>query len=121
MNWFKSLTNKFSDLFRPRYRAIFVDDLPDQLNRNRVYLVGDHGEPWQAAMVCPCGCSANIQLSLVPHDEPRWEASVGRRGTVSLYPSVWRTRGCYAHFFVREGKIAWARDSGRPFSHRPSQ
>ena len=42
-----------------------VDDLPDVLAPARLYLIGDPPRPWSAAMLCPCGCAATIQLSLV--------------------------------------------------------
>lgn len=36
-----------------------------------VYAVIEEGEPWQAAMLCPCGCKAQIHLSLLPGDRGR--------------------------------------------------
>ncbi|WP_436175778.1 DUF6527 family protein [Mesorhizobium sp. LjNodule214] len=63
-------------------------------------------------MICPCGCRARIQLSLVPRDKPSWKAEVGCAGVVTLKPSIWRVKDCRAHFFVRAGRIVWARDSG---------
>lgn len=112
MTWLKNLARWFGDRFLPRYRAQFVEDLPDQLSKHRVYLVGEQGEAWQAALLCPCGCDAHIQLSLVDRDDPSWRATVHRDGLVTLHPSIWRIKGCRAHFYVRRGRIAWARATG---------
>lgn len=83
-------------------------ELPDELHANTLYLVGD-SQPWQAALLCPCGCGAPIQLSLLPTDSPSWTVSSGRKG-VTLSPSIWRTDGCRAHFFVRDSHF-FVRDS----------
>lgn len=112
MKWLENLAEWFGDRFIPRYRAQFVEDLPDRLVKHRVYFVGEKEEAWQAALLCPCDCDALIQLSLVERDNPSWRATIDRRGLVTLHPSIWRTKGCRAHFFVRHGRIAWARDSG---------
>ena len=94
---------------RPGYATVVVDDFPDELQPNRIYLVGDPVLPWSAALQCPCGCSAPIQLSLVLHDTPNWRPRRHFWGSVSLYPSVWRKRGCRSHFFLRRGRIVWSR------------
>lgn len=86
-----------------------TEDFPERLNPDQVYLIGEDGNWWSAAMVCPCGCGATIQLSLIEKDRPRWRARVELSGTVTLHPSVWRTKGCKSHFFVRQGRIVWAR------------
>ena len=93
---------------RPGFATLTVDDLPDVLAPKRLYLVGEGACPWSAALLCPCGCEATIQLSLLPKDEPRWRAVRHFSGSVSLRPSVWRTRGCRSHFFLRRGRVVWA-------------
>ena len=89
-----------------------VDDLPGALEHARLYLVGDGPRPWSAAMLCPCGCGATIQLSLIARDNPSWHATRHLSGAVSLHPSVWRTRGCRSHFHLRRGHIVWSRSAG---------
>jgi hypothetical protein len=37
-----------------RYRAVFVDELPDTLEALALYAVGEQRRPWLAAMACPC-------------------------------------------------------------------
>ena len=112
MKWVRRLFDTVREWFRTGFQAICVPDLPDKIAPNIVYLVGDD-EPWQAAFLCPCGCRAIIQLSLVAEDKPSWSALLHPDQTVTLFPSVWRKRGCKAHFFVRRGRIVWTHDSGR--------
>lgn len=100
-------------LLRPRehstnpVRTIAVDELPDELQPNRLYLLGT--PPWSAAIVCPCGCQELIHLSLLPDDSPAWRLRLDGNALPSLAPSVWRTKGCQAHFFLRHGEIFWFR------------
>lgn len=107
--WWVSTLTKFRPL-----RAAHVDDPPDFLEQRFVYLVGDRPTPWSASMLCPCGCAATIQLSLLANDKPSWRANVSANGVVTLTPSVWRVKGCKSHFFVRRGRIVWARETRRP-------
>jgi Family of unknown function (DUF6527) len=89
------------------YRGERVDDLPDVLKPFTVYLAGDEGHLWAAAMVCPCGCGERIELNLLSQARPCWTAQRHPNGTVTLMPSVWRQKGCKSHFFVRNGRIDW--------------
>jgi hypothetical protein len=89
------------------WKSVRVDDLPDRLQKHRIYLIGEDGQVWQAAMLCPCGCAALIQLSVLPKSRPNWAVTPHADGTVSLHPSVWRTTGCRSHFFLRRGQIEW--------------
>jgi Family of unknown function (DUF6527) len=101
---------------RPRtakFAARHVDDLPEQLASGTVYLVGKKDWIWCAAMRCPCGCGDVIRMSLLPEDSPSWCVEEGRGGGVTLYPSVWRTKGCKSHFWLRRGRIHWALDLNR--------
>lgn len=86
-----------------------VEDLPDELETSTLYLVGQQQQPWSAALLCPCGCQAVIQLSLIQDDDPRWRVTFNADQTVTLHPSIWRIKGCRSHFFVRSNRIVWAR------------
>jgi len=93
-----------------------VEDAPDSVLPELVYLVGDvAARPWLAVFVCPCGCGEIVSLSLIRGDSPRWRARTHSDRTVTISPSIWRTRGCRSHFFIRRGKVVWAQgvvDSG---------
>jgi Family of unknown function (DUF6527) len=82
-------------------------ELPDTPKPKTVYLIGENEYLWIAGTVCPCGCGAFLQMALVPEGHPRWTATSHWDGTTSLYPSVWRQKGCRSHFFLRHGKVNW--------------
>jgi hypothetical protein len=106
MKWLSKLRRSIRNWLTPSLAASPVDNLPDTLEPRVLYLVGDE-TPWQAAMLCPCGCDAPIQLSLIPNDRPGWSYRLDGEGRVSLHPSVWRTSGCRAHFVVARNRIYW--------------
>lgn len=89
------------------FKTIYLDELPDELERDVVYLIGEKGFLWSAALLCPCKCGAVIQLNLLPDAEPCWRVNEHGDSTVSLAPSVWSRRGCGSHYFVRHGTIKW--------------
>jgi len=95
-------------VIRNRWRAESVDELPDTLKPQRLYLIGE-GVPWSAALVCPCGCGELIHLSLLEKDSPSWRIHLDVDELPTLQPSVWRTKGCRSHFFLRHGTIHWCR------------
>jgi hypothetical protein len=86
-----------------------AEELPESLQSRRLYLLGADA-PWSAAFVCPCGCREVIHVSLLQDDSPRWTISFDRDGYPSLSPSVWRTKGCRSHFFLRSGAIVWCQN-----------
>ena len=92
---------------KPR-RTVYLEELPDVLDARAVYVLGQGKHRWFAAMACPCGCGATVEVSLLADARPRWRLVEHRDGTVSLEPSVWRQIGCRSHFFLRRGLIQWA-------------
>lgn len=110
MNWIQKLLSELGAWWRNRrpYRLAFVEDQPDELRFGTLYLVGEPDAPWSAAMACPCGCGAEIRLSLIPTDKPRWRITRFDDGSFTLHPSIWRTKDCRAHFLLRRSRIVWA-------------
>ncbi len=102
------------------YKPMVTDDLPDNLDLATVYLIGE-GTPWSAALVCPCGCGATIQLSLIPNDDPRWKVKDHGNGRVSLHPSIWRTKGCESHFWLKNNRVVWALERRNQQKTQPRQ
>lgn len=94
---------------RRRLNLEVLEDPPDQLKRDTIYIIGEAHAPWCAALLCPCGCGADIRLSMVKDDSPSWSARVNANGDVTLYPSIWRTKGCESHFFIFRSRVVWAR------------
>lgn len=50
-------------LRQPPITSEYVDDVPDVLKPNTVYIVREDGEPWCLALLCPCGCGQTIHLN----------------------------------------------------------
>lgn len=91
-----------------RYRTVVIEDTPERFQPGHVYLVGEKGYFWCAAMLCPCGCQAIIQLNLLTSTRPAWRfVRHPRTGALTLRPSVWRTQGCRSHFLLRNGQVHW--------------
>lgn len=111
-NWaakiWRSLSNRGAKKRKPAvYRTEHFAELPEKLQNDRLYVIGNESFPWAVVMLCPCGCGAVIQLSLLETDSPRWRLAVDRKDLATLSPSVHRTKGCKSHFFLRAGQIAW--------------
>jgi hypothetical protein len=96
----------------PQFTSRRVERCPPVPEPNIVYVIGDDECSWGAALVCPCGCRAIIQLSLATDASPSWSVKDYRDGTFSLVPSVWRTKGCRSHFIIHRSRLLWC-DSDR--------
>ncbi|NES93778.1 MAG: hypothetical protein F6K32_00690 [Desertifilum sp. SIO1I2] len=92
-------------------RTIKVEELPNRLHPNCVYVAGEGAYLWFVAMLCPCGCRATLYLSLMPEGRPRWHLTEHKDGTITLHPSVWRTKDCRSHFFLQQGLIQWCKST----------
>lgn len=90
------------------FQTEHVLDVPDHLQPNRLYLVGDQRRPWVTVFLCPSGCGAAIELNLLPEARPCWRVLQSWDTTVTLTPSIDRMVGCRSHFWVRKGLIEWA-------------
>lgn len=97
--------------FFPPYRTVVANDwLPAELARRTVYIVREDGFNEQVALLCPCGCGQVLQMNLLPDERPCWCLKRNADGTVTLNPSVWRTKDCRSHFWLRNGRIRWCRE-----------
>ena len=91
------------------FRYEHVDEFPESLEANKLYVAGENGYFWAAAMLCPCGCGDVIELNLLKRAQPCWSVKEHPDGSASLMPSVWRRKGCRSHFYLRNGRIDWCR------------
>ena len=64
------------------------------------------GVPRSIVMKCPDGCGDVISVNLDARSGKAWRADV-RSNALSLYPSVWRSEGCKAHFIVWKNAVLW--------------
>lgn len=109
-NFISSIWQKVVNWWHPKHqllKTVHVEELPDQLTANAVYIAGQDGNLWYAAMVCPCGCAETIHISLYPDGHPKWRLTENPDDTISITPSVWRKVGCRSHFFIIHSKIIW--------------
>jgi hypothetical protein len=74
--------------------------LADELLRDGRAVVVDRGRPRSLVLGCPDECGSVLTVNLDPRAGKAWTLYnvAGRR--FSLYPSVWRTDGCRAHFII---------------------
>lgn len=103
----RKLSNWWSGLWTRPYRSVKIEELPDSLSKNTLYIAGEGPHLWFVAMICPCGCGEVLQMSLLRDARPCWNVSVDSKGVPTLYPSVWRHVGCKSHFFLTNGLIQW--------------
>ena len=94
------------------YQTIYTENVPETVEEWVLYIIGDKESYWCIKLKCPCGCGEEIQLSLLP-GKPIWNFNVHWNGSVTVAPSVWRSKGCLSHFFIVRGKVVWVNSRGR--------
>ena len=95
---------------RRRYRTEWVEDLPENVRRETVYVIGGRRHPFSAAIVCPRrACRQVIHLDLSSKVQKPWRLREHQDGSVTLRPSVHVTAmPCNCHYWFREGRVRWA-------------
>ncbi|MCS6115937.1 DUF6527 family protein [Shewanella baltica] len=99
----------FKRIFTKTYKVELVEDEPDNVDERIIYIVGDKDFYAIAIMLCPCGCKSKINLNLIHSDKPTWTIKFDNK-MPTIKPSIWRTVGCKSHFFLRSGKVVWAKN-----------
>jgi len=88
--------------------TVIEDDEVSTCPRSRDLILAREVETdWEVAMRCPCGCGDTLTLQVVPEAQPRWDIEVDSQNRPTLHPSVHRTTGCKAHFWLRRGRVVW--------------
>jgi hypothetical protein len=89
-----------------------ADEVPERLPRNGVALVGDADRTKWIVFDYPCRTGHRIMLNSDPGRRPHWALSGVRPLTIS--PSIdYRGSERRCHYFIRGGRIVWAKDSDR--------
>ena len=57
-------------------------------------------------IVCPDGCGDVLTINLDSRAGPAWRL-YNRKGSITLFPSVWCSSGCGAHFIIWRNAIVW--------------
>ncbi len=94
---------------RRPYRTEWVEDLPQDIQRDTVYVIGGRRHPFYAAVVCPRrACRQVIHLDLSPQVKKHWRLAEHDDGSISVAPSVHVTAmPCRCHYWFREGHVRW--------------
>lgn len=98
----------------PEFTFSRVDDIPDELKKGIIYIVGDNDYEWLIAMTCPCGCREQILLNTLKETKPCWSFVCYKNGNITLIPSVNRIRNCRSHFTITKGNIRWSNGNDYP-------
>lgn len=108
LNWFAALWAWITGSRRRPYRLVKVRGrFPTRLDARGVYVLFEDSEPWEARMICPCGCGEELDLNLLPDDHPTWSVKSDEQGRATVHPSIWRRIGCRSHFILHDGIIEW--------------
>ena len=88
-------------------RLQFVEFIPEQLEDAVLYVSQRYGT---ATHRCCCGCGCEVVTPIGPAD---WTLEV-TDGAATLFPSIgnW-SLPCRSHYFIRQGRVVWARDMSR--------
>jgi hypothetical protein len=84
-------------------------DVPDELPRHVVALVGAEGHLKWAIFECPCGRGHQLMLPLQPGSRPHWRFSETPSGP-ELHPSVDSMTAYRCHFLLLGGRVHWVED-----------
>jgi len=88
------------------YRFELQVDIPKQISRKKIYLIGKPEAKWVAIFQCPCGCGESVYLNLLSDARPCWHFwTVGKK--ISFHPSIWQKNGCKSHYFIKDGRVKW--------------
>ena len=98
------ISNKLRNIFpiTRGYRVRVIDDIPEDIQSEIVYIIGTPSNPQYAIFLCPCGCSRKVELNLNTSSRPCWSIKWHLTGTISFAPSIWRKQGCRSHFFFKK-------------------
>lgn len=84
----------------------------EDISKQDFYFVATSNKPKWTLFKCPCGCGDVITLSMQPAHRPSWRLQETSSRRPTLYPSVWRDKGCMSHFWLKDGRVFWVHDTG---------
>ncbi|MFN8153528.1 MAG: DUF6527 family protein [Bacteroidia bacterium] len=100
---------QFREVYHSEIAYRFEEEVPDEIAQGILYIIGEKKFHWCLIMKCPCGCGQTIQLNLLRRANPCWAFYV-RKQRITVYPSIWREKGCRSHFIVRKNRIIMVRE-----------
>lgn len=112
MELIKRLSEWRRHLTTPRIRKVQYferfTDVPSYLPQQLMAIVGTVDAPKWAVFRCPCRRDHRITLNLQPTNRPRWRLQLHPSGP-TLRPSVFVRDKTRCHFWIRRGRVIWAR------------
>lgn len=109
----KTVVKFLGSLFlKPKYKTVWIEDLPKNLKKRTIYIVGGREYPFQAIFLCPksCGKTMTLNISEQHNKWERWQITEHKDGTLSLHPSIWmRNFDCGCHYWFKKGCIIWTK------------
>lgn len=100
-------TNTVNEKLKDGFQFVIVEEIPEVLKLNTIYILNEGCLAEALFFMCPCGCGADIQLNLLKDSSPLWKYSI-TNDQITISPSIWRKVGCRSHFFIRGGILVWA-------------
>lgn len=83
-----------------------VDEIPDPLEPNMLFIWLHEGQHRGVAYKCTCGCSREVWLPLNIDQHPSWNLEINN-GLVTISPSILELSGCKSHYFIRNSEVRW--------------
>ena len=111
--WFGAIQRRH---FRHVVFVTIMADVPSELPRDAIYVVGPPLRPKWAVFDCPCVDRHRLALDLTQIHYPSWRLAM-RRGRPTIWPSVDVRAGKRCHYFVRDGRVLNVGDAS---DHRPA-
>jgi hypothetical protein len=96
--------SRFKEHYHSEITPQFEMDIPEYPLQGVLYIIGEKKFLWCIVLKCPCGCGDLIHLNLLKKANPRWTFFI-RKKKITLYPSVWREKGCRSHFVIRRNRV----------------
>ncbi len=107
MKYIQKILQNFKLWFSKSYNVKQLNDFPEPVEPKIIYVVGTAKQAWLIVFICPCGCNETIQLNLLREARPRWNFKLNWNNTITINPSVRRSKGCKSHFNIRNSKVVW--------------
>ena len=82
------------------------------VNSKELLKVIHNGQSYWVLFRCPCSCGDVVALSLQAVHNPKWSVLKSSQDRPTITPSIWRTEGCFSHFWIFDGRIYWCDNSG---------
>ena len=87
-----------------------ADEVPDRIPVRRAFLVGVSPKWKWLVFDCPCGAGHRIILNLDRGRGPYWTLRLSGRRRITIHPSIdYRGQNGPCHYFIRNGRVVWAR------------